>query len=427
MKIKSSNKNSFLIIIICAILVFGLLTLQSFKKNKKEVIEVPKVEGKTSLDALQISVREKHYKKLKKKRNQALADGILETNDNDYVPALVTYNGKDYKADIRLKGDWTDHLEGYKWSYRIKLKNDQTIFGMRKFSIHHPRARGYVNEWLYHKANKAEDLMALRYNFAEGFMHVKLKGQDSITTNNVGIYAIEETFDKRTIESNKRKEGVILRISEQYFWKDIKQAWKIEKQTGYKPNLLRQPKFIGPSNEYVSTFGYSKIMADEGLSKQFVIAKNLLENYRNGGLKTSEVFDTKKLALHTALNNLFCAYHGLAAINMRYYYNPTTSKLEPIAYDGNSGHKLKKFYHYLYTEKNMDSEYAKELILALEKVSNPKYLDTLFNSFFKGAQSYETVLRTEFGNATIIQKENYIHNQNILKQELKRLKILYDE
>ncbi len=426
MKIKSSNKSSLLIVGICTILVLGLLTMQSLKKNKKEVVEVPKVEGKTELNPLQISLKEKHYKKLKKKRNKALADGILETNDNDYVPAILTFNGKNYKADIRLKGDWTDHLEGKKWSFRIKLKNDQTIFGMRKFSIHHPRTRGYVNEWLYHKVNKAEDLMALRYNFAEGFIHVKLKDQDSIINNNVGIYAIEETFDKRTIESNKRKEGVILRISEQYFWKEVKKAWKIEKQTGYSPRALRQPKFIGPANEYVSTFGLSKILADEGLNKQFIHAKNLLENYRNGDLKTSEVFDAKKLSLHTALNNLFCAYHGLAAINLRFYYNPTTSKLEPIAYDGNSGHKLKKFHHYFNTNKNMDPEYAQKLILALEKVSAPEYLDNIFNSFYKDVKPFETILKPEFGNLSKIKKENYRHNQTVLKQELERLKKLYN-
>ena len=272
MHIKNSNNNSLIIIGACVIVVATLFAFQFFKKNQKKVIEVPKVEKKTPLDGLQITIKEKHYEKLKNKRNEAMADGILETSDTDYVPAILTFNNVNYDADIRLKGDWTDHLEGEKWSFRIKLKNDQTIFGMRKFSIHHPKTRGYINEWLYHKANKAENLMGLRYNFAEGFLHIKLKNKDSIVNKSLGIYGLEETFDKRTIESNKRKAGVILRISEQYFWKEVKKAWQIEKQTGINPRPKRIPAFIGPGNEYVTTFGLSNILADEELNKQFIQA-----------------------------------------------------------------------------------------------------------------------------------------------------------
>jgi len=422
MKVKSSDKSIYYILGAYLLLVLVLFGLQSFSKKKKEVIIVPEVEQITELDGLQISFKEKHYKKLKEKRNKALADGILETSDNDYVPTIITFNGKDYKADLRLKGDWTDHLEGDKWSFRIKLKDDQTIFGMRKFSIHHPKTRGYVNEWLYHQANKAEDLMGLRYNFAEGFMHINLKDSDSIINKNLGIYAFEETFDKRTIESNRRKAGVILRISEQYFWKEVKQAWKIQKQTSFSPQAKRKPMFSGPGQEYVTTFGLKKILANESLNKQFMHAKNLLEAYRNLELPSSQVFDADKLALHTALNNLFGGYHGLAAINLRFYYNPTTSKLEPISYDGNSGQKLDKFHHYLYTNRNMDPVYKDALIKALEKISQPEYLEKLYIKTNKEALNYEAILKTEFKNAALIKREHYEHNQAILKKELIRLK-----
>ena len=425
MNIKSSNKlGEISFLAICSTIVLGLFAFQSYTKHaeKYQIIVVPEPQQKTALSALQITLKEKHFRKLKKKRNKALSEGILETDDNDYVPGIVTFDGEDYQADIRLKGDWTDHLEGNKWSFRIKLRNDQTIFGMRKFSIHHPKTRGYVNEWLYHKANKEEDLMGLRYNFTEGFINIKVNGQDSLVTQNVGVYAIEEAFDKRTIESNKRKEGLILRISEQYFWKEAKQAWEIEKQTGYRPNDKRLPQFLGPRNEYVATFGLSKIMESEVLNQQFILAKNLLELYRRGELRTSEVFDVQKLAMHTALNNLFGGYHGLEAINLRFYYNPISSKLEPISYDANSGGKLQRFHHYLYTNQTMDSKYVEELILALKKVSQPNYLELLFNNYYKEAQGYESILTLEFGKGAVINKDHYLNNQAILRQELERLK-----
>ncbi|MFY0603245.1 MAG: hypothetical protein JXQ93_04805 [Flavobacteriaceae bacterium] len=422
MRIKSSRNNRSAMLLIASALLVVVLGFVRFYNGGSGSVQIPEIERKTELEPIQITIKEKHYLKLKKKRNQALADGILETNDNDYIPGIITFNGEEYDADLRLKGDWTDHLNGDKWSYRIKLKNDRTILGMRKFSLHHPKTRGYINEWLYHKANKFEKLIGLRYYFVEGFLHIKMKGRNNFINKEVGIYAIEETFDKRTIESNKRKIGVILRISEKYFWKEVKQAWQIGAQTGYSPRPKRRPNFSGPWNEYITTFGVSNIMQDKLLGPQFVHAKNLLEEYRSYNLKVSEVFDSKKLAMYTALNNLFCAYHGLEAINLRFYYNPTTSKFEPIAYDGNSGYKLKQFHHYLYSKRNMDSEYRKELIKALEYVSKPEYLDRLFSLFYKEARGLETQLRPEFGKAALILKQNYAHNQTILRQELKNLK-----
>ena len=77
---------------------------------------------------------------------------------------IIEINGKKYKADIRLKGDWIDHLTGDKWSFRIKLKGDKTIQGMKKFSIHHPITRGFINEWIYQKTNKKHD-----FKTASGF------------------------------------------------------------------------------------------------------------------------------------------------------------------------------------------------------------------------------------------------------------------
>lgn len=427
MLLKSSKNNGLLILGISVVLIATLFLLQNFTKKQGEFsnIIVPEIEQKTPLYSLQITIKEKHYKKIKKRRNRSLADGVMATSESDYIPAIITFNGDNLKADIRLKGDWTDHLKGVKWSYRIKLKNSKTILGMRKFSIHHPKTRGYINEWLYHKVNKDENLIGLRYHFTEGFLHVKLKNSDIFINKNVGIYAIEESFDKRTIESNQRKEGVILRISEQYFWKEMKQAFKIRKKTGQKKHSnYRNPKFTGPGHEYLSTFGYSKIRANESLNKQFIQAKNLLELYRTRKLQASEVFDTDKLALHVAINNLFAASHGLEAINIRMYYNPTTSKLEPISYDGNSGEKLKRFVHYQYTNTEKDTVYRNALIKALEKVSEPTYLEAFFTRYKKDLTQLEAILKTEFKKVSAINKKNYIYNQTFLTEELNRLKSL---
>ena len=64
---------------------------------------------------------------------------------------------------------------------------------MKIFSIQHPRTRNYIYEWIFHQALKREGILSLRYKF----INVTLNGQD------LGVYALEEHFDKRLIEYNK--------------------------------------------------------------------------------------------------------------------------------------------------------------------------------------------------------------------------------
>ena len=66
---------------------------------------------------------------------------------------------------------------------------DETLFGMKQFSLHHPRERNYAYEWLFHQALKREGLLGLRYLFVD----VTLNG------THLGVYALEEHFEKRLL------------------------------------------------------------------------------------------------------------------------------------------------------------------------------------------------------------------------------------
>ena len=423
MKLKSSNKQQFIFLLVLITGAVLLLILSNFLLNKKSKYAVtPNFEQKSPLDFIQLTFNQNHYNKLKKKRDKALSIGILETKDSDYVPVTVSYNGKDFKAEARLKGDWTDHLSGDKWSFRIKLKNDKTILGMRKFSLHHPKTRGYINEWLYHKTVKSEDLIGLKYSFVEGSIHIKQKNTSSYINKSLGIYAIEETFDKRTIESNKRKESVILKFSENYWWNEVKKAIK----TG-EPYGIGYNKFMKRVNYPVNAFSESKILQDSTMKKYFILGKSLLKGAREGHITLSDAFDVKKLAMHNALLNLFGANHGNSIINIRFYYNPITSKLEPIAFDGNAGKKLQKYESFNFIKNNniKDSIYDKELIVALHKISKPSYVDQLIKTNKAEVSNFKNILKKEF-NINSLSITNLKHNQNILREELSKLSNTYN-
>ncbi|MCK8481789.1 phage head spike fiber domain-containing protein [Psychroserpens algicola] len=420
MRVSSSNKTPILFLTALAILVVALFLLNSNNTSDSKYPSAPEgIVQSSPLDLVQITVTEKVYEKLEKKRYRALDLGTLETSELDYVPATITFNGIEYLAEIRLKGDWTDHLEGDKWSFRVKLKGDETILGMRKFSLHSPVTRRFLNEWMYHKATKKENLIGLRYNFVEGKIHIKTSN-NSYINKSVGVYAIEETFDKRTIESNKRKESVILKFSEDYWWNEVKKSNSIALDNGLAFTAFLNSNLISNAKYPITVFSEDKVLADSVMKSYFDIGKNLLEDVRQNRIYLSDAFDAKKLAMDTALMNLFGAYHGSILINARYYYNPITSKLEPITFDGYSGVKLKEFKPFLFEGKKGDSLYLKELAAALHKVSQPEYLRELIKENKKELDYFDKILKNEF-KSKLFNDENLVYNQNIIRKELDQM------
>ncbi|WP_298893577.1 hypothetical protein [uncultured Psychroserpens sp.] len=423
MKLKSSNRFPRFFLLGLIGLVLLLVLFNPIKKKQSKYPEAPKIEKTTSLNALQLTFNEKSFKKIKDKRFKALSKGVLETSDEDYVPATVTFQGESYKAEVRLKGDWTDHLVGDKWSFRVKLKGDETILGMRKFSIHHPQTRGffYTAEWLYLKAIKREGLMGLRYDYVEGSIHVKGKNASNSINKNVGIYALEETFDKRTIESNSGKESVILKFSEDNFWNEVGKSIEVGSSMGYKWGDFMNYDLVSKTKYQILPFSEEKIVLDSTMFKYFRLSRKLLEDVYLNKRPIHEAFDVKKLAMQNAILNLFGAAHGTYIINLRFYYNPITSRLEPIAFDGNSGLKLKKYEHFLFLDKEKDTVYLKELAYALDKVRRPEYLNTLVAQYKDEMAAYEKTLKKEFFSKGF-QKANLEYNQEVIKTELLRLK-----
>jgi len=404
-----------------------LLFFLTEDRKEPKYPETHEFEQKTNLNLIQITLSEKSFDKLEKKRFKALAKGVLETNDADYVPATVSFNGEDFKAEVRLKGDWTDHLTGDKWSFRVKLKNDRTILGMRKFSIHHPQTRGhrYLAEWLYMKAIKRENLIGLRYTFLEGAIHINTKNTSKNTDRAVGFYALEETFDKRTLESNKAKESVILKFSEDHWWNEVKKSIEAGSTLGYTWEDFMNYGLVDKAKFPVLPFSEEKTVLDSTMYDYFIFSKSLLERVSLGDILISDAFDTKKLALQNALLNLFGGVHGTYIINLRFYYNPITSKLEPIAFDGNSGNKLEKYEHFMFVDKEKDSVYLKELAYALEKVSKPEYLKDLISEYREEMEELEKPLIKEFYSKGL-SIENLEYNQEVIRGELVRLKNLYN-
>jgi hypothetical protein len=235
-----------------------------------------------------LDIKHAEFQKLAYQREVALRQGVMVAKgDEEFVKARIRRHGEPTRrAEVRLKGDWVDHLSGPKWSFRVKLKDDQTLFGMETFSLQHPKTRRFVYEWVFHQALAREDIIPLRYEFVE----LTLNGKD------LGVYALEEHFDKRTVEKAKRREGPILKFDESLHWSDIA-------ATG-EPGDTSPTGMRGFRAGAIDVFRAASLQQDPVQRDLLLAATTLLEAFRAGELPVAAVFDSKKLATYFALLDL---------------------------------------------------------------------------------------------------------------------------
>ena len=118
-------------------------------------------------EELRIHLKHLDYQKLAHRvENARKKGGITREEKAEEVNAFIEHNGKKYDIKIRLKGLFLDHLRGDKWSFRIRVKDNKTIFGMSRFSLHSPETRGHIHEWVFQKALQTSSWALIsRFNF----------------------------------------------------------------------------------------------------------------------------------------------------------------------------------------------------------------------------------------------------------------------
>jgi len=366
---------------------FDELDVQIFKSKKYPVYNE---------DAFHIEMDTSDYLKLQEVRMRAFNEGVLRSMDGDWVKAFVFASNKSMRAKLRLKGDWLDHLHGDKWSFRIKLKDKNSWNRMKVFSVQNPMARLGVNEWYLHQVLLAEDILTTRY----GFMPLTLNGK------NLGMYAYEDHFTKQLIESQKRREGPILRFVEDALWDT--RVYDEEN----KRNEKRIPFFEAAA---IKPFTTSKVIEDSAGRLQFLIAQNLMYQYKHRTKPASEIFNIDMLARFFAMSDVFFIRHSLIWHNQRFYYNPVLCKLEPIAFDcfsdigfdeitgheiwGNINQDSRKIHadeYLMVRELFNDTVFVSAYIKYLEKYSDVKYIDSIANIFLPQASIFDSLLKLEF-------------------------------
>ena len=187
-----------------------LLPVFFFSCNSEEPKSEPetKTQQASDLPQFNLEIPEESQNILDDFVKIAIKQKVITQNLKKYVPAIVHLNGKDIEAKIRLKGDWTDHIKTDKWSFRIKLSDENTFLGKSVFSIQSPHTRSYIDEWLMHEMMKREGVLTTDYQFIK----VEINGKEK------GIYAFEEHFTFDLLTSQNRKVGPMMKVSEDGYW-----------------------------------------------------------------------------------------------------------------------------------------------------------------------------------------------------------------
>jgi hypothetical protein len=271
--------------------------------------------------SIELDIGKKKMRLLEEQRSAALAIGILQPDAEEWVKAKLLEGHATWQVRVRLKGDWTDHLEGHKWSFSVELRDSlRPVWRrMRSFSLQSPERRSYLDEWLLHQVLAGEGLLTTTYDF----LRLRLNGRS------LGVYAVEEHFGKEMLERQHRREGPIVRIDEAGMWDA-----RVEALRDSAFPYLQTPFF---ESAPVRPYEKGRLLTDTVFRAQFEQAQRLMAQYRLGLANPDEVFDLERSARHYALTDLFGAYHGLIWHNRRYYLDPFTLRLEPVAYDGYAG------------------------------------------------------------------------------------------
>lgn len=324
------------------------VTVSSFRSGP--LAATPGADLDIDLAQLHIELPERSRRALQAARDDAVEVGAIEPGHKRFVDAKIRIDAPEVdtaplEAALRLKGDMVDHVDSDKWSMRIELEGG-TRFGMSRFSIQHPKTRGFVAEWLLMNMARKIGLLAPRGRFVE----VTIDGRPN------GVYYLEEHLSKEMLEAQGRRDGPVVRFREETLWS----TWV---QHGFLRGA-RVPDFVNAGTTSAvaeidvyergrharsSTLAPRMVRAIEqmrSLQDLFIIG---MEHYpgapqapasfkldamqRLAGKTLDDLLVTDRMGDMLALTTLWMASHGVGWHQLRFYHDPVRDRLEPLVFD----------------------------------------------------------------------------------------------
>tara|TARA_B100000989_G_scaffold26655_1_gene17207 strand:+ start:21 stop:2669 length:2649 start_codon:yes stop_codon:yes gene_type:complete len=349
---------------------------------------LPSITEKNDLKNIQININFKNFNRIKEKRSKAIQNMRLISSNEDYVKASIIEDDVLKPCNVRLKGDLPDHWLTSKWSLRVKMKGENLVSGMSRFSIQNPMTRSNTLEWLFLETLRKEGLMGVRYDF----VNIVINGK------NKGIYAIEEYISKEFVESNNRRDGVVISLDEELMWNSLH-----NKPTNLEWNSIYRTAGASALND-------GRIEKNPLLTRQKTTAINLLRDLQVEKIKPEELFDCEKLGKFFAICRIWNAEQCLDWDDMNFYFNPIIGKFEPIGFDA-SPENGKKSPYCLFTKGKVFKNWvnyalespiiAESYVRHLRIFSSENYIKELKNAFLPYEIKIRRLISRDLMNASL--------------------------
>jgi hypothetical protein len=355
-------------------------------------------------ERLDIDIDFENYQKILEDRSRAILNNI---NKNPVtVKGKITYKGKIFKADFRLKGDLFDHWKSkYRMSLRVNIRGKSTIMGFSRFSLQKPLSRQHPYDQTFQSLMRRVGNLSPLHSYA----HVYVNGLDW------GVMNIEEHISKEFLEKQKVKDSIVLRFGNEDKW-------------FYNRNSENRNDFYKLSDPLLNVKLYQekKSLTDDHRRKWLSYIVKLRT------INDSSLFDVDHHSLALIMATIWNGAHVLHWSNSRYYFNPYTLMLEPITTDVNQYSKLEKIgniirqENYIYADLVSKKKFKDDLNdnYGIVKKAAMHIKDDLdyYDSFFP--INMEKSGKTIFDNLNFIENNvedfflpNPIINQNYTKQE----------
>ncbi|MEE2664041.1 MAG: right-handed parallel beta-helix repeat-containing protein [Myxococcota bacterium] len=272
----------------------------------------PQVATPGDVPRLDIELSGKDFEKLSAElaRRGALGGVRGKEDRSQRVKARGTARGDGPRVAVRVEllEEWSERLEGGRWPLFVNVRGDGRLYGIDRFSLRAPAIRGYQAELLMLEHMRREGIVAPRVFF----VRASLNGED------LGLMKLDEELGKDMVEAQERRDGAILRFEDG------------GDEAAGSPGLSRAPDdFLARPLVFERPSRAKKSPAQAADRR---LAVDLLAGFLAGSVDAREVFDVDLMARFLAVCELWRAVDSVRWPNLRFYFNPVTKRLEPIAH-----------------------------------------------------------------------------------------------
>jgi hypothetical protein len=326
------------------------------------------VSGTPSLPTLVIDMNFTSYNTVLDQREEALDTGAFIPSSRDFVTATITLDGSAVPVSMRLRGGMyggeraTQLDSDAKWGFEVRTQDSLRLLGVQRFYLLDPAESNWLSQWAFARTLELEGILAARYQF----VRLVLNGDAR------GIYALQEECTGSLLADRGRIDGVIVGFDANSFWESVAHF-------GGDPVVA----YADPISNFsaadfrlfeVDTFRDDAVSRDPVLAAQQEAAVGLLRALQTGELAASEVFDPEQYGRFLAIVDLWSATEATSLVNLRYYYDPASRRLEPI---GCSGNPLDTDARIALADTYDDPALQASYLREATRISQPAYLEQL--------------------------------------------------